>query len=336
MTDWQDVDVYEMLGRNDEWDAVADAFDGVAVGRSGWVRQNCFACTTALGVQDKKASLGLNTRNGVYSCFRCGLRGHLPRRWQERVGLDVDESQPDPDLPEPVEERLPPEPVGSFVPLFGRAMSLGDPHLDAIREYLTGPRTQDFRGIHCRGLRESALAEAMVGTCRSGKNKHRVVVPIPDLDGMLDRPWRGWVSRRVPDMGYLDVPYLYAKDMNREALLYNAYAMLVPTDDPVYIVEGTLDAIALWPDGVAVLGKPLESQLELMLAAERPVAVCLDGDAWEEGWALAMTLAHRGLRAVNVRLPPKTDPDEVDRALLDFVVATALERGMVSASFPCR
>ena len=67
---------------------------------------------------------------------------------------------------------------------------------------------------------------------------------------------------------------------------------------------------------VACLGKPNEAHLALLQEARRPVVVVLDGDAWEEGEALSLRLRFEGLRAGFVRLPPKTDPDEVSPALV--------------------
>jgi DNA primase len=122
----------------------------------------------------------------------------------------------------------------------------------------------------------------------------------------------------------LRLTYCYPRGMNRDGLLYNAPALQEQTARPCYIVEGSLDALALWPDAVAVLGKPLKSQLRILAAAKRPLVVALDGDAWNEGQALAWTLQSLGVRAASVRLPPKTDPDEVPRNWLDGQAAGAL------------
>jgi DNA primase len=145
-----------------------------------------------------------------------------------------------------------------------------------------------------------------------------VVVPILSPDG----EWLGHVGRSWQKDA--ELPYLYGKGLQRRETLYNAAALNVQTDKPVMVVEGVLDALALWPDAVAVLGKPSEPQIWALADAARPVAVVLDGDAWSEGEALAMTLRLEGQRAGSVRLPPKTDPDEVDRGWLDEEVRRCL------------
>jgi DNA primase len=99
-------------------------------------------------------------------------------------------------------------------------------------------------------------------------------------------------------------------------LLFNEAVLWVDTDEPVFAVEGVFDTTHVYPNAVAFLGKPLKSHILPLRAARRPVVVCLDGDAWEEGWALAMTLRHYGLRAGSIRLPARRDPNDMERVWL--------------------
>jgi hypothetical protein len=321
-TPWWLQDVTNYTGSVEEWEYVVRGFSGMS--GTQWLRTSCPRCLEQDGKSDGKKSLGYNTRTGGYNCFRCGMKGSLPPTYRDRLGGGIDPVvHAGPEIVEPV--RDPPENALGYTPLF-EGPAYASLIYDRSREYLVGSRA-----LKCRGLRESACKEAGIGASIIGKFNNRVIVPIADLDGRLDLPWRGWVSRTVPP-ARSTAPYMYAKGMDRIGLLYNAQALLVETSRPVYVVEGTLDAIALWPDAVAVLGKPLESQIELLLAADRPVAVCLDGDAWMEGWALAMSLVHRGKLAVNVRMPPKTDPDEVPREALDECVDAALIDGYTDAT----
>jgi hypothetical protein len=105
--------------------------------------------------------------------------------------------------------------------------------------------------------------------------------------------------------------------MQRAKFLYNQAALYVETDAPVLIVEGVFDALPYWPHAVACLGKPGEVHRWLMTEAKRPIAVVLDGDAWEEGWGLSEWLRTEVNVPVGfVRLPPCTDPGSVDPAWL--------------------
>jgi DNA primase len=172
--------------------------------------------------------------------------------------------------------------------------------LAPARKYLLG------RGL----VDEGVWRQAKVGACVAGRYKDRIVVPVLSPDNV----WQGYVTRDWT--GLAVSPYLYPPRMDRANLLYNHTALNEQTERPVMVVEGVLDALALWPDAVALLGKPSEPQVLALADCPRPVAIVLDGDAWEEGDALAMRLGLEGQRAGSVRLPPKKDPDEVDKAWL--------------------
>jgi hypothetical protein len=253
------------------------------------------------GKNDHKASLGLNYPKCGYHCFRCSMSGQLPPDYRSRLEGD-DELQL---LAVPIEE--PPKEVercDGFQPIFVEPGWSAETFAWA-REYMMGKR----------GLHPQACYEAGIGAVAYGRLAGRVVIPIHDYSD-AQKPWRGWVAREALGRP-TNMPYRYSKGMSRMGLLYNEPALYRTSDVPCFIVEGTIDALALWPDAVAVLGKPLDSQMEKFQLARRPLAVCLDGDAWETGLRLAWDLQHMGKRAGNIRLPPKLDPDEVDRAWLD-------------------
>lgn len=291
------------------------------VGGTGWIRVNCPLCEGKTGKPDKRQSLGFNTETGGINCWKCGTTGYLPEWALDEVPF-VGGTGPElePAIKPP---REPPEVCDGFVPLY-QEPGFSSGLLEPARLYLRG-----------RGLKDEVVAEAGVGACVLGKNRGRVVVPIFNYLSPAG-PWRGWVSRdytawaykagigAVPQPFALERPYLYAKRMDREGLLYNE-PCLWDLGGPVYVVEGTLDALALWPDAVAVLGKPIDSQIAKLIASPRPIVVCLDGDAHEEGLMLALKLRHLGQRAGNLKLPPKVDPDELPRAAIDEAAKRSLE-----------
>jgi hypothetical protein len=219
---------------------------------------------------------------GWYSCFRCGVRGRL----------DGDEFEP-----WAHREAAPATAVGApdgYEPIWGDAWEAGC-YAEA-RAYLAA-----------RGVATKAFARELgVGAVLEGQYHHRVVVPVLGGEG----EWLGWVGRVWRRAGG-DRPYIYPPGEWRARSLYNHAALRQEADEPALVVEGVFDAIACWPDGVAVLGKPSEWQVDALGEALRPVAVVLDGDAHSEGWALAQLLRFRGRRAGAVRLPPGADPDEV-------------------------
>jgi DNA primase len=166
---------------------------------------------------------------------------------------------------------------------------------------------------------EQLVRDLQLGAVTTGRYGGRVIVPIIGQDGA----WLWWVGR---SWGPSERPYMYPRGA-RGALLFNHAALLRKTGDPVYVVEGVFDAMALWPEAVSVLGKPNELHLEALSAAQRPVAVVLDGDAWQEGQSVAARLRLRGCVAGSVRLAPREDPDEVSREWLEERARDACAQG---------
>jgi hypothetical protein len=269
---------------------------------SGWFRVHCPVCEIATGKPDKRRSLGI--KPPFYRCWKCDAKGRLPDDMLD--GLDT---APVPEKDGPPPNLGPPEGFVSLADPEGReALSLAP-----ARDYLLG-----------RNVGPDMWSAASIGACAFGRHYGRVIVPVLDMQG----GWVGWVGRAWEKRA--EQPYLYPPGMNRGEVLYHHGALLLETDEPVIVVEGVMDAIALWPRAVALLGKASEWQVQELLAAPRPVCVILDGDAWAEGWALAMRLRLEGQRAGSVRLGPRVDPDEVPRAWLEEQALASLENANVT------
>lgn len=250
---------------------------------TGWARANCPFCPTLLGKIDHKAALAINMANGAFVCFRCGTTGRMKEGdfTPEQTTFSLED----------IEAAM--RPPDGFMPLF-REPGLSSLAAQEGRDYLRS-----------RGLPDEVCAKAGIGACVSGKYEGRVIVPIFSPDAA----WLGWVGRVW--FKQADRAYVYPRGMKRAELLYNHAALLEESDTPVLVVEGVFDALAHWPNAVAVLGKPSEQQIYALASARRPVVAVLDGDAWREGWALAARLRIEGQRSGSVRLPPRLDPDEV-------------------------
>lgn len=260
---------------------------------SGEVRLCCPACEGG-----SRFTLSANAAAGAWYCHRCGAKGRGDLSWLGTVSGGGSSG----DLPSSLGE-----PPPGFVSLQG--VGAGSLSARPYLGYLEG-----------RGALGAARA-AEGGFCLDGRYAGRVVVPVLGIGGV----WLGFSARSVYPRA--TPKYLYPPGMRRGRVLFNGLALGAETDDPVYVVEGVFDALWLWPDGVAVLGKPTSDQLALLAEARRPVVVALDGDAWQEGMVLALQLRALGARAVWLRLPPRTDPDQVSPALLREGARAALEEG---------
>jgi hypothetical protein len=242
------------------------------------------------GKADRRGSFSFNTSNGWASCFKCGIRGRVE-------GFEPGENLPAPEA-QPVRTWEPPQ---GFVEV-GRGDGATAEVTAYARRFLEEERKLKDRNV---------WRAARVGCCLEGWYNDRLVVPVLTPDD----EWNGFVTRAIGDPG--DKPkYLYPKGMDRQQL-YNMSALLVQTDEPVLVVEGVLDSLALWPNSVAVFGGWTDQQIWALADCARPVVAVMDGDAWEDSRDMAMRLKLEGQRAGWVRLPPRVDPDEVDRSWLE-------------------
>lgn len=282
-----------------DYQVVAQAVAGHEPNDSGWVRIDCPLCGEKTGKEDKRRSFGFNAQTLGYSCFKCGSKGRLR---QAPDGLDLAEVEIKPAAPPPYVG--PPEGFTLLASEEGRSSMA----LAPARRYLMG-----------RNVGPDIWKLVGIGACAYGRQEGRVVVPVLWPDGK----WAGWVGRawikRHP------LPYVYPPGMQRGDVLYNGSCLEERTDEPVLVVEGVFDAIALWPRAVAVLGKPSHHQVGMLASAKRPVAVVLDGDALDDALGLVLKLRMAGQVAGMVRLAPKVDPDEVPRQWLLAEAVRCLE-----------
>lgn len=297
------------MSKRDRALRVAAALGTAQRGRHWW-RLECPFCLDD-GHRDKKKSLGVSASTGFYECFRCGSRGRL-------------ETPPDPSAVrvegaqkvEELKELGPPPEYVSLASREGRRAA----SLEPARTYLLK-----------RGVGPELWEHFKLGAATDGFWAGRVIIPmLSPVDG---ETWIGWISRLwcKPSKraeGFAAMKYLYPKDMQRGVIFWNHRALYAESDDPVMPMEGALDAIGYGDDAVACLGKLSHLQFEALLACPRPVCMVLDGDAWQEAWATAIRLRFEGKRAGFVRLPPKIDPDEVDKDWLRAEARKSLEAAL--------
>lgn len=282
-------------------DLILEAVGGRRIGPTGWARANCPLCEIRTGRADKKQCLGLRVATGFYHCFRCGAAGVVV------VPEDIEEQRPVRRNVEPEVQMELPEGYMRLYEEPGWSSWAAEP----ARAYL-----------RARGVDDDTGHDTRIGVCLAGKYRGRVVVPVfaATGDALL-----GWSARDY--LGLSDRKYLYPTGMRRAEILYNHAALLERTDAPVFVVEGVFDAIALWPDAVACLGKPSEQQLEALIVSARPIVLCLDGDAWRESEAVAVSLGVYRDRVGWVRLPARRDPATVPQAALRAAGLRAVQVG---------
>jgi DNA primase len=174
------------------------------------------------------------------------------------------------------------------------------------------------RALEKRGLLAAAVRLGLVKQDNAAGTRDmfrgRLMFPIRDGQGRVLAFGGRVLDQRLPK--YINSPEspLYSKSRNVYGL-YEARAAIASTDRAI-VVEGYLDAIAVWQAGfketVASLGTALTvDQLRLLGRLTRNVLACFDGDAAGRKAslrALEIFLA-AGLLGRGIFIPPGFDPD---------------------------
>ncbi|MGC3990843.1 MAG: CHC2 zinc finger domain-containing protein [Chthoniobacteraceae bacterium] len=145
-------------------------------------------------------------------------------------------------------------------------------HLDSNHSYLVE-----------RGVSQEALLEFGVGYCQKGSMTGRVVIPIHNSEGQLVA-----YAGRLPGIPGDETPkYKLPPGFRKAQELFNYHrAVRESHEQPLVIVEGFFDCIALWQAGirrvVALMGSSLSHHQELLIVqATNPqsrIVVMLDED----------------------------------------------------------
>lgn len=295
----------------DERDLILSSCLGGKTNSKGFVRVNCPVCPGRYGKPDRHHSLGFRPLTGGFRCFRCHVNG---RQSGEGFIPPEEADGPEDDRPKVIIDDQ------DFYPMWSK-------------EFRNSPALEDARAfLEARGITEEHWEIANIHAAVGGRYANRIIVPHEDKEAGA---WWGFTSRIHPistgwgvvenapmELGGDAPKVLYPKNMDRTRL-YNEEELWVETDRPVMLVEGCLDAVWYLPGCVASLGKPTHDHFEKLKTAKRPVVVCLDGDAWEEGRALAYRLRLYGSLAGSVHLPAQEDPNSVDPDWLRRAVANA-------------
>jgi len=281
-----------------ERDKILAAVQGQRVSSTGWVRINCPVCIDRKGSPDRRQSFGFRPATGGFRCFRCGARGRMQGEGYA-LPEEIDKGE---DRPRVV--------LGDTSDYFQLGTDQGwrSESLAPAREFLLR-----------RGIEREHMQAADMRAAVAGKYAGRIIVPHFDALGS----WWGFTARlwtNPPKDGPPKV--LYPPSMDRSKL-YNEHVLFDASTVPVMLVEGCLDAAWYLPLCVAALGKPTRDHFETLCSARRPIVICLDGDAWEEGRALAYRLRLRGVRAGFVQLPAGEDPNSINPTMLREQVAAA-------------
>jgi hypothetical protein len=160
-----------------------------------------------------------------------------------------------------------------------------------------------LRYLTGRGLTEGTIRLYRMGYADSGEFSGRVIVPSFDSVGMVNF----WSARTI----WKDVRPTYKLPEANKNVVSNEH--MVNWTDPVYLVEGIFDEVAIGPQAISLYGKFMQPLLAQRLVERRPpvVYVCLDSDARTEAMGLVERLVGYDINCALVDLPGK-DPGSME------------------------
>lgn len=162
-----------------------------------------------------------------------------------------------------------------------------------------------------RGLSERTVVLYRMGYTVAGPLTGRVIVPSFDAFGMVNF----WSARTI----HPDVRPGYVLPEASKDIISNEHT--VDWEQPVYLVEGIFDEIAIGSQAIALYGKFLQSALALRFVERRPpmIYVCLDSDARRAALELVERLIGYDVQCSLLDLAGK-DPGEIGMAGVDAAV----------------
>ena len=141
-----------------------------------------------------------------------------------------------------------------------------------------------------------------IGYCEDGAYSSRIIIPSYDRDGSLNY----FVGRDIYDskLKYKNPPV--SKDII-------GFELFVNWDEPIILVEGVFDAIAIKRNAIPLFGKTIPNNLmrKIILNKVKEIYLCLDKDALKDALIISEHLMNSGIRVGMVDLPNDSDPSSI-------------------------
>lgn len=170
-----------------------------------------------------------------------------------------------------------------------------------------------------RGVTGDTVALYRMGYIDVGPLAGRVVIPSFDMFGAVNF----WSARSIDPNEAITSRYRLphaSKDV-----ISNEH--MVDWTEPVYIVEGIFDEIAIGPQAISLYGKFMHPTLTTRLVERRPlVRICLDSDARNDARELMKKLVSYDVPCSIVEIqgkdPGSVGSDEITRAATKAITVT--------------
>lgn len=153
-----------------------------------------------------------------------------------------------------------------------------------------------------RNISKIDILRYNIGYCNDGIYANRLIVPSYDINGILNY----FVGRDL----FANSKLKYKNPMvSRNICMFET---LVSFNNPIVLVEGVMDAIAVRRNAIPMLGKFPSKRLMTKILTNKPkVYVALDSDASNDANKLTMLLQNNGIEVTKLNFEEGEDPSSI-------------------------
>lgn len=153
--------------------------------------------------------------------------------------------------------------------------------------------------LKSRGITDIDIYRYNIGYCDSGEYRNRIIIPSYDNNGELNF----FSARDFYNTSWLK--YVLCK-FSKNII---GFEMMIDFTQPVTLVEGSFDAIAVRTNCIPLFGKTLSQKLKIKLLENKPpyVTILLDNDALKDSIKISEFLIKNDINVKLVKLEEK-DP----------------------------
>ena len=266
------------------------------LGKSNRLRNEeyAFHCTFC---NHHKKKLQINLNSFRWHCWICNTGGHNLKQLFKKLKATKEQFKELYALlgeykPTSVEESKKYEQIVSlpkeYIPLWERRTS---PDYKKAMLYLS-QRNIDLYDIIKYGI----------GYCEDGSYSGRIIIPSHDIDGKLNY----FVGR-----SFYETKLKYKNPPISKNII--GFDLFINWNEPIILVEGVFDAIAIKRNVIPLFGKTIPDNLmrKIIQNKVKEIYLCLDKDALKDALIISETLMNSGIRVGMVDLPTDSDPSSI-------------------------
>ncbi len=154
-----------------------------------------------------------------------------------------------------------------------------------------------------RGVTNDDIYRLSIGFCDDGIYDGRIIIPSYDENGKINL----FVGRGIDTYSY--PKYIYP-EISRDIIFNDLF---INWNEPLILVEGPMDTIAVKRNVIPLLGKSITKELmkKIITGKNKKIFIALDGDALKKSLEHCQTLLNYGKKVYLIEMPKDKDPGEI-------------------------